>query len=181
MSEELGKSIEGFRTDAHIDEYVLDRDDVGTFSASDGSLTYARPDEASPTSVPLTEVDVIRFERNTTLHHMKFLGVCAVLLGLVLTVAPTANMYRYGLPATRTEALIHGFVYVFAIGAWLTAYDYLEVGNHDVIDLYICTADGTHVVCGSIDDPAFVHACEHLIDSNIPTTNQNSKLASEIA
>ncbi len=181
MNGEHGDSTMEFRTDAHIDEYVLGREDVGTFTASGERLTYARPGDASPTAVPLTEVETIRFERNTTLHHMRFLGACTGLLAVVLTVVPTADVYLNGLPATRPEALLLGFVYVFAIGAWLTAYDYLNVGNHDVIDLYIRTTDETHVVCGAVDDASFVHACEQLIASDIPTTNRNSKLTSEFS
>ncbi|WP_050031730.1 hypothetical protein [Halorubrum halophilum] len=173
--------MEEFHTKAHIDEYVLERDDVGTFTASDERLTYAQPEDESPTSIPLTEIKTIQFERNTTLHHMRFLGVCSVVVAFILTGIPTASIYLNGLPATQTEVLILGFVYLFAIGAWSTAYDYLSVGNHDVIDLYIRTADEAHVVCGSVDDTEFVHACEQLIDSDIATTNQNSKLTSKIS
>lgn len=173
--------MEEFHTSAHIDEYVLGRDDVGTFSSSTERLTYARPEDESSTAIPLTEIDTIQFERNTTLHHMKFLGVCAGALASVLTAAPTVTIYRGGLPGTQTEALLFGFVYLLAIGAWFTAYDYLSVGNHDIIDLYIRTPDESHVVCGSVDDTAFVHACERLIDSDIPTTNQNPKLTSKIS
>lgn len=170
-----------FQTKAHIDEFVIDRDDVGTFSASVDHLTYTRPGDASQTSIPLTEIDMIQFERNTTLHHMKFLGVCSAILAFILTIIPTANMYLNGLPETQTAALLFGFIYLFAIGAWSTAYDYLKVGNHDIIDLYIRTTDEAHIICGSIDNTTFVHACEQLIDSDISTTNQNSKLSSKIS
>ena len=173
--------MEEFHTKAHIDEYVLGRDKLGTFSASDGRLTYARPEDESATSIPLTEVTTIRFERNTTLHHMNFLGICAVALAFVLTSIPTARIYLNGVPETQAEALIVGLVSLLAIGAWFTAHDYLSVGNHDIIDLYIRTAEESHVVCGSVDDTEFVDACERLINSNVSTTNQNSKLASEIS
>lgn len=173
--------MEEFSTAAHIDEYVLGREEVGTFSASAECLRYARARDGAPTAVPVADIEAIRFERNTTLHHMKFLGACSVVVALVLTIAPTASAYLNGLPATLNGALIFGFAYVFALGAWLTAYDYLKTGNNDVIDLYIRTADEVHVICGPIDDPAFVHACEELIRSDIETTNRNAKLAAEIS
>lgn len=173
--------MEKFQTRAHIDEFVLGGDDVGTFSASADRLMYTRPGDVSPTSIPLTEIETIQFERNTTLHHMKFLGVSSVILAFVLTLVPSINIYLQGLPKTQTEALLFGFIYLFAIGAWSTAYDYLSVGNHDIIDLYIRTADEAHIICGSLDNTTFVHACEQLIDSDISTTNQNAKLSSKIS
>ena len=173
--------MDEFQTNAHIDEYVIDREDFGTFSASNESLTYTRPEDESPTRIPLTEIDTVQFERNTTLHHMRFLGVSSVILALILTIIPTGQMYLNGLPTTQPTALVFGFIYLLGIGAWVTAYDYLAVGNHDVVDLYIRTGDETHVICGSFENAAFVHACERLIDSDIPTTNQNSKLATKIS
>lgn len=168
-----------FRTEAHVDEYIIDSDVTRSFSASNGELAYTRPYEDSTVSIPISDVKNIEFERNTTLHRHMFLGAFFLILSLFLTVGTTIPVYL-GYIETRNEIAITVFLYLFAIGGWNTTYEYLSHSNRDVIDIYIITDEETHALCGEIGEDEFVNACKELINSDIPTTNYNPKLESKL-
>ncbi|ELZ46739.1 hypothetical protein C463_03889 [Halorubrum californiense DSM 19288] len=168
-----------FTTEAHLDEYVIDSDRTVSFSGSDGELTYTRPSGGPPVSIPVDDATGVAFERNRSLHRHTFLGLCFLVLSLVLTAGAIALVSLGGV-TSRVEIAFAAFLSLFAIGGWNATYDFLSHTDRDVIDVYITTEGGTHVLCGEAGDNEFVGACEALVDSDIPTTNRNPTLEAEL-
>ncbi|WP_434522003.1 hypothetical protein [Halorubrum sp. AS12] len=168
-----------FKTEAHVDEYIIDSEDTAMFAASDGELTYTRPEADAAVSIPVGDAVHVEFDRDTSLHRHVFLGLFFLVLSLVLTVGTAVLVYQ-GQVETRTEIGLVAFLSLFAVGGWNTTYDFLSHSNRDVIDVYITTEAETHVLCGEIGDAEFVDACEELIESDIPTRNRNPKLEAEL-
>ena len=168
-----------FTTEAHVDEYVINSERTVSFTAADGELSYARPSEDAPVSIPVGDVTGVEFERNTAFLRHTFLGLFFLLLSLVLTVGIVASVYL-GRVETRTEIAFAGFLGIFAVGGWNVTYGLLSRSNHEVIDVYIATEERTHVLCGELTDAEFVDACGELVDSDLATTNRNPKLEAEL-
>ena len=168
-----------FKTEAHVDEYVIDSDDTVSFSGSDRELTYARPHGDASVSIPVSDAVRVEFDRDTSLHRHTLLGLFFLLLSLTLTTGAVAPVYL-GQIGSRNEIALVVLLLIFAVGGWNTTYEYLSHSDHDVIDVYITTEERTHVLCGEIGDDEFVDACEALIDSDIPTTNRNPTLKTEL-
>ncbi|MDB2240114.1 hypothetical protein DJ83_13705 [Halorubrum ezzemoulense] len=168
-----------FTTEAHLDEYIIDGENTVSFSASDGELTYRRPSADEPVSIPVRDITSVEFERDTSLHRHTFLGLFFLVLSLVLTVGAIGLVYT-GRVETRPEIAFAAFLGLFAVGGWNTTRDFLSHSDRDVIDVYVNTEAETHVLCGEVGHAAFVDACGQLIDSDVPTTNRNRKLATAL-
>lgn len=168
-----------FETDAHVDEYVVDAENTTVFAASDGEFTYTRPGESAPVLIPVGDVKGVEFDRNAGLRRHTLLGLFFLVLSLVLTVG-TAFLVYQGRVETPREIGLAAFLAVFVIGGWNTAFSLLSRPDRDVIDVYVTAEADTHVLCGEIQDAAFVDACQQLVDSEVPTTNRNRALEAEL-
>lgn len=173
-----------FETEAHVNEYVIDAERLAKFSASDDVLTYTRPrfPEDGPVTIPVDEITEIQFERNTTLHRYKLMGLFFVVIAFLFTAVTSIGVYEI----VRSDELIlhtvlfYGFLGLFTIGAWSTSYNYLQHENHDVIDIYIRTNEDVHVVCGNIKNAEFVDATKQLLNSDISTTDISGQLKTKM-
>lgn len=164
-----------FSCRAHLDEFVIDAEDPGTFTASDGVLTHTGNRVSPAVSVSVDEVESVSFERNTTLHRNRLLGVFFGILS-VLLLALFYALVGLGTVESLNEAAIAGFVLVLGLGGLSTTHEYIRHENRDVIDVYVTTDDEQFVVCGRTDDDEFVDSCIDLADSDLPTTIRSSGL-----
>lgn len=168
-----------FNCRAHRDEYVMDVEDPGRFTASNGTLTHSGRESDSTVTIPVDDIDRITFERNTTLHRTRFLGVFFGMVSILLMSLFYA-LVVLGEVENLSQAAVAGFVLLLTVGGFSTTYEYLRHQNHDVIDIYIETSTDQLVVCERMDDPPFVEACSKLNNSELPTEIRSPKIESEL-
>ncbi|RQG90042.1 hypothetical protein EA462_08560 [Natrarchaeobius halalkaliphilus] len=166
-----------FTCQAHLDEYVIDDDDLGTFGMDNSTITYTTDDEESSISVPISEINDVTFDRDTTLHRFRFLGFFFGILTLVLVAFAYLLAFADPDPGPDQNVIVI-FTIFLIIGGVATTRNFFRHENHDVIDICIKTDDDLYTVCGRMGNTNFVEACAKLIESDIPTMNRNSRLES---
>ncbi|MCU4751721.1 hypothetical protein OB919_06960 [Halobacteria archaeon AArc-curdl1] len=155
----------------------MDVDDPGTFGAARNTITYTAGQNDTSVSIPTTEVNNIIFERDTTLQNFRFLGYFFGVITLLLIVLAYLLAFVDPSPGPN-QTMIVLILLFFIVGGIATTLTFFRHENHDVIKIHLRTDDDRYTVCGRIGDSDFVEACSKLINSDIPTTNRNTKLES---
>ena len=131
-------------------------------------------------SIPTDEVSSITFKRDTTLQHNAILGWYFAIVTVVLILV----VYTVSFAGQLTDPDVDLFT-VFTcfpiLGGISTTDDYVTGDDYDAIVTAIETDDGeSHVFTGRIKNTEFVEACGELIESDLETRNQNTKLKTEL-
>ncbi|NGM68524.1 hypothetical protein G6M89_05775 [Natronolimnobius sp. AArcel1] len=167
-----------FETEAFIDEYVIDGENIGIFAGDDSHITYTpkNTDTSSAVSLPTDDITSVTFTRDTSLYRNNLLGWFFA----IITVGLIFGIYMLSFAGRLTDPdvdLFTVFVSLLIIGGISTTYDYFNGEDYDIVVITIrTTEDESHVFTGRIKHTEFVEACGELIESDLETRNQNKKL-----
>ena len=167
-----------FETGVYVDEYVIDGANSGVFAGDDTRITYTPDHGESGVSfvIPTDEIATITFDRDTSLLRNRLLGWFFAGITLVLILALYLSSFA-GRPTSPDVSFLSIFLGFLIIGGISTTYEYVTGESYDVVVLSIRTDDDElYTVCGRRGNPAFVAACNELIESDIETRDRSGKL-----